>query len=208
MEYLKIFLSAFGGGMAVVVATILFAKNRIEKLIDKKIDYHFDTKLENEKGVIEQKIYVSQHKFEKEYEIIQELMEKVFDFTYLSWEVYSTIGESDKYDIALKKYKIMCDDFTMFYMKNCAFIPEELAKPFDLFVKKINEFRTAAKEYNELLIKVMKKDSTSNDEDMLFQTFSNTMRTIHDEINKNSAYSHDKLVEVTRKHYEKLDIKY
>ena len=35
MEYLKIFLSAFGGGMAVVVATILFAKNRMEKLIDK-----------------------------------------------------------------------------------------------------------------------------------------------------------------------------
>ena len=85
MEYLKIFLSAFGGGMAVVVATILFAKNRMEKLIDKKIVYHFDTKLENEKGIIEQKIYVSQHKFEKEYEIIQELMEKTFDFTYLSW---------------------------------------------------------------------------------------------------------------------------
>ena len=30
MEYLKIFLSAFGGGMAVVVATILFANNRME----------------------------------------------------------------------------------------------------------------------------------------------------------------------------------
>ncbi len=207
MEYLKIFLSAFGGGMAVVVATILFAKNRMEKLIDKKIVYHFDTKLENEKGIIEQKIYVSQHKFEKEYEIIQELMEKTFDFTYLSWEVYSTIGESDKDDSALKKYKKMCDYFTLFYMKNCAFIPEELAKPFDLFVKKINEFRSAAKGYNELLVKVVKKDSTSNTEDILFQTFSNTMKTIHDEINKNSDYSHDKLVEVTRKHYEKLDIK-
>ena len=165
MEYLKIFLSAFGGGMAVVVATILFAKNRMEKLIDKKIVYHFDTKLENEKGIIEQKIYVSQHKFEKEYEIIQELMEKTFDFTYLSWEVYSTIGESDKDDSALKKYKKMCDYFTLFYMKNCAFIPEELAKPFDLFVKKINEFRSAAKGYNELLVKVVKKDSTSNTED-------------------------------------------
>lgn len=92
-------------------------------------------------------------------------------------------------------------------MKNCAFIPEELVKPFDLFVKKINEFRSAAKGYNELLIKVMKRDSTSNDENMLFQTFSNTMRTIHDEINKESDYSYDKLVEVTRKHYEKLDIK-
>lgn len=207
MEYLKLFLSAFGGGAAAVVAIILFIKNRIEELIDKKIDYHFDAKLENEKGVIEQKIYVSQHKFEKEYEIIQELMEKAFDFTYLSWNVYSTIGESDKYDSDLKKYKKMCDDFTLFYMKNCAFIPEELAKPFDLFVKKINEFRSAAKGYNELLIEVMKKDSTSNAENMLFQTFSNTMRTIHDEINENSDYSHDKLVEATRKHYEKLDIK-
>lgn len=207
MEYLRIFLSAFGGEMTVVAATILYIKNRIEKLIDRKIDYYFDAKLENEKGVIEQKIYVSQHKFDKEYEIIQELMEKVFDFTYLSWEVYSAIGESDKYDTALKKYNKMCDDFTMFYMKNCAFIPEELAKSFDLFAKKINEFRSAAKGYNELLIKVMKKDSTSNAEDMLLQTFSNTMRTIHDEINKNSDYSHDKLVEVTRKHYEKLDIK-
>lgn len=76
-----------------------------------------------------------------------------------------------------------------------------------MFVKKINEFRFAAKGYNELLVKVMKSDSTSNDENMLFQMFLNTMRTIHDEINKKSDYSHDKLVEVTRKHYEKLDIK-
>lgn len=99
------FLSAIGSGTAVAVANILFAKNKIDKLIDKKIDYHFDTKLENEKGIIEQKIYVSQHKFDKEYEIIQELMENVFDFTYLSWEVYCTIGESDKDDSAFKKYK-------------------------------------------------------------------------------------------------------
>ena len=32
-------LSALGGGTAVAVATILFLKNKIEKLIDKKIDY-------------------------------------------------------------------------------------------------------------------------------------------------------------------------
>lgn len=72
------FLSALGGGTAVAVATILFVKNKIEKLIDKKINYYFDAKLENEKGIIEQKIYVSQHKFDKEYIIIQELMEKSF----------------------------------------------------------------------------------------------------------------------------------
>lgn len=207
MEYFKIFLSAFGGGVAVLMSIILFAKDRIEKLIDKRIDYHFNAKLENEKGVIEQKIYVSQQKFEKEYKIIQELMEKVFDFTYLSWEVYSTIGESDKDNSALRKYQKMCDNLTIFYMKNCAFIPEELAKPFDLFIKKINEFRTVAINYNKLLIKIIKNDSTPNSYDILFQTYSNTMRTIHDEINKNSDYSHDKLIEATRKHYEKLDIK-
>lgn len=207
LEYLKMFLSALGGGTAVAVAIILFAKNKMEKLIDKKIDYHFDTKLENEKGIIEQKVYVSQHKFDKEYRIIQELMEKAFDFTYLCWQVYTTIGKSDEDDSILKQYKKVCDDFTLFYMKNCAFIPEELAKPFDLFVKKINEFRSAAKEYNELLIKVMKRGESSTDEERLFDTFQNTMRTIHDEINKKSDYSHDKLVEITRKHYEKLDIR-
>lgn len=207
MEYINMLLVAFGGGTTVAVATILFVKNKIEKLIDKKIDHHFDSKLENKKGIIEQKIYVSQHKFDKEYEIIQLLMEKVFDFTYLSWEAYSTIGESDKDDSAVKKYKKACDDFTLFYMRNCAFITEDLAKAFDLFVKKINEFRAAAKGYNELLIEVMKRDSTSNDEDKLFQTFLNTMRTIHDEINKKSDYSHDRLVEVARKHYEKMDIR-
>lgn len=207
MEYLKLFLSAFGGGTVVAMATILFAKNKIEKLIDKKIEYHYDAKLENEKGIIEQKIYVSQHKFDKEYEIIQELMERAFDFTYLSWETYSTIGESDKDDSVVKKYKQACDDFTLFYMRNCAFIPEDLAKSFDLFVKKINEFRSAAKGYNELLIAVMKRDGTSNDEEKMFAVFSDTMRTIHDEINTNSDYSHDKLVAATRKHYGKLDIK-
>lgn len=201
------FLSALGGGTAVAVATILFVKNKTEKLIDKKINYYFDAKLENEKGIIEQKIYVSQHKFDKEYIIIQELMEKAFDFTYLSWEVYSTIGGSDKDDSVIKKYNKACDDFTLFYMKNCAFIPEELATTFDLFMKKINEFRTVSKGYNELLIKVMKKDSTSTKEEKLFNTFENTMRTIHNELNTESDYSHDKLVEVTRKHYEKLDIR-
>ena len=76
MEYFNMVLSALGGGTAVAVATILFLKNKIEKLIDKKIDYYFESKLENKKGIIEQKVYVSQHKFDKEYEIIQELMEK------------------------------------------------------------------------------------------------------------------------------------
>ena len=164
-------------------------------------------KIENEKGIIEQKIYVSQHKFDKEYAIIQELMEKAFDFTYLSREVYFTIGEPEKNDSAVKKYKKACDDFTIFYMKNCAFIPEELAKPFDLFVKKINEFRLTVQKHNKLLVKVLNKDSTSNNESMLLQTLLDTMHTICNEININSDYSHDKLIEVTRKHYEKLDIR-
>ncbi|QUO21309.1 hypothetical protein KFE18_12100 [Clostridiaceae bacterium Marseille-Q4143] len=42
MEYLKMFLSAFGGGTVVMAATTLFIKNKVEKIIDKKIDYHFD----------------------------------------------------------------------------------------------------------------------------------------------------------------------
>lgn len=207
MEYFNVFLSAIGGGITTAVAIILFVKSKMEKFIDKKIEYYFDYKLENKKGVIEQKVYVSQHKFDKEYEIIQKLMEKVFDFTHLSWEVYCTIGNSDKYDSAIKKYKKACDEFTLFYMKNCAFITEDLAKPFDLFVEKINEFRTAAVEYNNLLITVMRKNVTSDEENKLLQTLSDTMRIIHNEINKKSEYSHDKLVEVTRKHYERLDIK-
>ena len=114
-------LSALGGGTAVAVATILFLKNKIEKLIDKKIDYYFESKLENKKGIIEQKVYVSQHKFDKEYEIIQELMEKAFNFTYLTWNVYSTIGYSDKDDSSVEnveKYTKECDEFTLFYMRS------------------------------------------------------------------------------------------
>ena len=119
MEYFNMVLSALGGGTAVAVATILFLKNKIEKLIDKKIDYYFESKLENKKGIIEQKVYVSQHKFDKEYEIIQELMEKAFNFTYLTWNVYSTIGYSDKDDSSVEnveKYTKECDEFTLFYI--------------------------------------------------------------------------------------------
>jgi len=197
-------LSALGGGTVVAVATFLFVKNKIEKLIDKKIDYYFESKLENKKGIIEQKVYVSQHKFDKEYEIIQELMEKAFNFTYLTWNVYSTIGYSDKDDSSaenVEKYTKECDEFTLFYMRNCAFITEDLAKIFDLFVKKINEFRVAAVKYKNLLSKASDKEN----EPLLI--LSDKMRTIHDEINTKSEYSHDKLVEITRKHYEKLDIK-
>lgn len=197
-------LSALGGGTVVAVATFLFVKNKIEKLIDKKIDYYFESKLENKKGIIEQKVYVSQHKFDKEYEIIQELMEKAFNFTYLTWNVYSTIGYSDKDDSSaenVEKYTKECDEFTLFYMRNCAFITEDLAKIFDLFVKKINEFRVAAVKYKNLLSKALDKEN----EPLLI--LSDKMRTIHDEINTKSEYSHDKLVEITRKHYEKLDIK-
>ena len=197
-------LSALGGGTVVAVATFLFVKNKIEKLIDKKIDYYFESKLENKKGIIEQKVYVSQHKFDKEYEIIQELMEKAFNFTYLTWNVYSTIGYSDKDDSSaenVEKYTKECDEFTLFYMRNCAFITEDLAKTFDLFVKKINEFRVAAVKYKNLLSKASDKENET------LLTLSDKMRTIHDEINTKSEYSHDKLVEITRKHYEKLDIK-
>ena len=197
-------LSALGGGTVVAVATFLFVKNKIEKLIDTKIDYYFESKLENKKGIIEQKVYVSQHKFDKEYEIIQELMEKAFNFTYLTWNVYSTIGYSDKDDSSaenVEKYTKECDEFTLFYMRNCAFITEDLAKIFDLFVKKINEFRVAAVKYKNLLSKASDKEN----EPLLI--LSDKMRTIHDEINTKSEYSHDKLVEITRKHYEKLDIK-
>lgn len=204
MEYFNMVLSALGGGTVVAVATFLFVKNKIEKLIDKKIDYYFESKLENKKGIIEQKVYVSQHKFDKEYEIIQELMEKAFNFTYLTWNVYSTIGYSDKYDSSaenVEKYTKECDEFTLFYMRNCAFITEDLAKIFDLFVKKINEFRVAAVKYKNLLSKASDKEN----EPLLI--LSDKMRTIHDEINTKSEYSHDKLVEITRKHYEKLDIK-
>ena len=204
MEYFNMVLSALGGGTAVAVATILFLKNKIEKLIDKKIDYYFESKLENKKGIIEQKVYVSQHKFDKEYEIIQELMEKAFNFTYLTWNVYSTIGYSDKDDSSVEnveKYTKECDEFTLFYMRNCAFITEDLAKTFDLFVKKINDFRVATVKYKNLL------SEASGKENEILLTLSNKMRTIHDEINTKSEYSHDKLVEITRKHYEKLDIK-
>lgn len=204
MEYFNMVLSALGGGTVVAVATFLFVKNKIEKLIDKKIDYYFESKLENKKDIIEQKVYVSQHKFDKEYEIIQELMEKAFNFTYLTWNVYSTIGYSDKDDSSaenVEKYTKECDEFTLFYMRNCAFITEDLAKIFDLFVKKINEFRVAAVKYKNLLSKASDKEN----EPLLI--LSDKMRTIHDEINTKSEYSHDKLVEITRKHYEKLDIK-
>lgn len=197
------FLAAFGGSTVVMVSAILFIKNKIEKIIDKKIDYCFDTKIENEKGVIEQKVYVSQHKFDKEYEIIQALMERVFDFTYLSWDVYCTIGESEENDRAIKKYQKACDEFTLLYMRNCAFIPEELATTYDLFVKKINEFRSAVNRYNKLLI----RDSTSFDEEKQLEKILKVMENIHDELNKRSDYSYDTLIEVTRKYYDKLEIK-
>ena len=41
------FLSALGGGTAVAVATILFVKNKIEKLIDKKINYTYKEYMEH-----------------------------------------------------------------------------------------------------------------------------------------------------------------
>ena len=175
--------------------------------IDKKIEHQFDAKLETKKAILEKKIYVSQHKFDKEYMIIQELTEESYDFTYLRWDAYYTVGKSDTDDSYIKKYNKACDDFTLFYMKNCAFIPEELAKTFDLFVKKINEFRLAVNNYNELLIKVMKRDTTLDKEDKLFESYIDTMRTIHDDVNKKSDYSHGKLVEITRKYYERLEVK-
>lgn len=200
-------ISALGGATVVAGAIIFFTKKKIEEIIEQKIKYHYEAKLENQKGVIEQKLYVSQHKFDKEYEVMQELMEKSYDFVYLSWEAYTNIGLSIEDDSNLRKYTKACDDFTLYYMKNCAFLPKELADPFDLFVRKINEFRSAANGYKDLLIKVLAKDNTEDYEEKMFVDYSSKMRTIHDEINKGSEYSHDKLVDVTREYYKKIDIK-
>lgn len=207
MEYLKMIFSGIGGGVAVAVAIIIFLRDRIETIIDKRIEYKFDKQLERDKGLIEQKKYNSQHKFDKEFEVIQELMEKSFDFTFLSWDAYCTIGNSDKNDDALNKYINSCDEFTVFYMRNCAFIPDELAETFDLFVKEINEFRRAARAYHNLLIKVLSCPSTTDAEGKMFQEYQDTMKKIHNEINKDSKYSHDELIKITRKYYEKLEIK-
>ena len=205
MEFIKLVFSALGGGVTVAIIVLAFMKDRMEKYVDKKIDFQFDSKLEKEKGIIGQKMYVSQHKFDKEYKIIEELMEKSYDFTYLTWNAYCNIGDKDDSD--MKKYIEHCDEFTLFYMKNCAFIPKELAELFDLFVKKINDFRSALRNYKELLTRVMKNNCTSKEDDKLFQSYADTMKTIHDEINKTSNYSHEQLVKKTREYYERLEIK-
>ena len=206
MEFMKTLLAGLGGGLTVIIAFILFLRDRLEKIIDTKIEYQFNEKLENKKGVIEHKVYVSQHKFDKEFFIIQELMEKSFDFTYLAWDVYCTVGLSKDVP-ALNKYIKHCDEFTLFYMRNCAFIPDNLANKFDVFVKKINEFRNAAKQYNEVAGKVGDNNETSASTDALFEKYRETVRMIHDELNKNSEYSYDKLVAATRTYYASLEIK-
>ena len=55
MEFLKSILSGLGGGVAVAIAAIFFLRDRLEKIIEKRIEYKFDKQLARDKGLIEQK---------------------------------------------------------------------------------------------------------------------------------------------------------
>lgn len=86
-------------------------------------------------------------------------------------------------------------------MSGTSFLFEQKKRGGCLYVKKINEFGAAATKYIKLLTYASDKESKK------FAILSDQMVTIHDEINTKSGYSYEKLVEITRKHYEKLDIK-
>lgn len=94
----------------------LISKRYELKLEEQLSDYNHQQEIEIQKlqTRLEEKIYVSRNRFDKEFNFIEEFLSKYFEFASLLWNVYIT-KESPEYTEAFEKLWDASEEFIKFY---------------------------------------------------------------------------------------------
>lgn len=75
-------IASFGGAAAIICAVIKFSSSIIADGLSKKYQLEIDIKLEKIKSELENKNYVSKVRFDREFEIYQELSERRLELVF------------------------------------------------------------------------------------------------------------------------------
>ena len=137
-DVLKIAAAVFagvGGISGIIILAVKFASNIIAKRLEERYTLRLNKELEEYKSALENKNYISNVRFDREFEMYQELSEKNITLVYgIGEAVLITRGiyEDDPYrvDKHVEKLYISLNNAELTTKKYAAFIDEELFNKF------------------------------------------------------------------------------
>lgn len=103
-------IAGIGGIGAVIGFIIKFSSNIIADKLSKKYELQINKEIEYYKNKLDKKNYISKARFDKEFEIYQELSQKVLDMTFANYSLFPLIdrlplSEEKRIELFNKKYE-------------------------------------------------------------------------------------------------------
>lgn len=202
-------IAALGSSITTLVLFLKYGTNKIVDMLLSKYQLSLDKKLETYKAEIEAKNYVTKFRFDKEFEVLHKLTQDYYDFTFLAWNVYIniSINSNSEFDECYKNFTTACDNYTLYFFKNCAIINKELANSFRIGIENINEFRKTAKYCRNsfLTYNNLNKTDTDGYQTHVIQNM-DKLKVIHDELNVGKQYGFQHMIDLVRDYLNSLQI--
>ena len=198
-EIISMAISSLGGGAVALGLFIKFGANKIADIISANNQNKLDKSLETHKAKVETKKYVTQFRFDKEFEILYKLVHDYYEFTYLTWDVCLTLeGYKRDVDESHSAFQKACDEYTKYFFGNSVLINKDIAEIFEEGVRQINSFRSIAHH----CVSLAKKDDYSD----ALESNVAKLKIIHNELNIGETCGIKKITDAVRDYLDSLEI--
>ncbi|WP_019554792.1 hypothetical protein [Propionispira raffinosivorans] len=106
-------------------------------------DTFIQSYIEKTKAELDVKKYVTQQRFDKEYESVSKVLEYIYECAILTQNVYhyQMSFDDQKYKELITDFSSKLEDFSIFYFKNNLYINKNLSSKILEVVKKLNDFK-------------------------------------------------------------------
>ncbi len=194
-------LTSVGGTSGIIILGIKFSSDIIAKRLEEKYKLKLNKELESYKADMQRKIYVSKVRFDKEFEIYQELMLKTLDMvTYIFklFPIYDEYKKEERSTLYTERYSKAVEAYNKVVLainSNAAFIPE---KTYNDFVKLRDLCYVQIIDYEYYVLDIRAEENKIND---ITNYKKCTKRTREIEEKKNV------LVKELREYLQSLDVK-
>ena len=217
-DILKLVFTALGG-VTFIVAVLKFLAEKIADRINKKYEAKLDKELKDYETELDRnmeifrlkvdnKKYVTQYRFNQEFDILRKIYSEYFDFTYLTWDVIQSVTRTDEtFDFKIKEYKEKCDEFTKYFYRNNVFINTDLSAILESGIKELNTFRNLSSYVRDQFKQCLKANAL--DSDAYITHVENNLKelsSIHDELNVGTAYGLKAVEQKMRTYLESLEV--
>jgi hypothetical protein len=167
----KIILSivaSVGGIGAIICFVIKFSSDIIADRLSKKYELKMNKEIESYRNKLDQKNYISKARFDKEFEIYQDLSEKILDMTFANYVLFPVFdkvppNEEERQEFFNERYKNAVqtyNDANRTIKATAPFIPEDIYKLF-------SELRDdCCKQIDDYTIFVLEPDYKENRTDL------------------------------------------